>query len=186
MQTLSYFYVKYCPRVPILLLTFEKIEHKNFDFVLLSSFCFPLRIPQKVYCVYKQSAHQTNALLLEIFLFLVRAANTLKAAFLYVILCIITCTNRMISLLSKISIFLVRAVCKLLLASYGSKHITTTFSYDILCILTLVTRKLHVVCERSTYRMTVLLSEMPIFCIRAGCKIWMASYAFKHTSQSLR
>ena len=51
----------------------------------------------------------------------------------------------------------------------------TTFRYNILCILTLVTRKLQVVCWRSTYPMTALLSEMSIFSVRAGCKLRMAS-----------
>ena len=32
--------------------------------------------------------------------------------------------------------------------------------------------------------MTTLLSVMSIFCVRAGCKTQMVSYAFKHTSQS--
>ena len=43
MKTFSYFYVKYRPRVPLLLLTVEKIQCKNFDFVIvvpLSSFLF--------------------------------------------------------------------------------------------------------------------------------------------------
>ena len=54
--------------------------------------------------------------------------------------------------------------------------IATTFRYDIWCMLTLVTRKLQVVCGHSTYQMTALLSEMPSFCVRAGCEIRMASY----------
>ena len=79
MQTLGYFYVKYCPRVPLLLLTVEKIKHENFDLVVLLSFSFPSRTSQKVYCVYERSARQTNALLSEIFLFLVRAAYELRS-----------------------------------------------------------------------------------------------------------
>ena len=59
------------------------------------------------------------------------------------------------------------------------------FRYNILCIFTLVTRKLQVVCWRSTYRMTALLSEMSIFCVRAGCQVWMVRYASKHALQSL-
>ena len=39
--------------------------------------------------------------------------------------------------------------------------------------------------EISTYQMTVLLSEMSIFCVRTRCDIWMVSDAFKHASQSL-
>ena len=36
----------------------------------------------------------------------------------------------------------------------------TTYGNNILCILILVTRKLEVVCRRSTYPMTALQSEM--------------------------
>ena len=101
MKTLSYSYVKYSPRVPWLLLTVEKIEHENFDFVLLSFFLLsslPSSITQKVYEVYEWSTHQMNALLSEIFLFLVRPACQLRllwpktcvvVAFLYAILCVI-------------------------------------------------------------------------------------------------
>ena len=63
-------------------------------------------------------------------------------------------------------------------------HIATTFQYDILCELIPITRKLQVVYGRSIYGMTTLLSVMSIFCVRAGCKIQMVSYGFKHTSQS--
>ena len=63
--------------------------------------------------------------------------------------------------------------------------IATTFWYDILCVLTLVTRKPHAVYKHSAYWMTALLSEMSIFCVRAGYEIWMASYASKRISQSL-
>ena len=45
MKTLSYSYVKYTTRVPLLVLTVEKIDYENFDFVvvvvvLLSFFLF--------------------------------------------------------------------------------------------------------------------------------------------------
>ena len=42
MKTFTYSYVKYSPRVPLVLLTVEKIERKNFDFVLLSFIFFLL------------------------------------------------------------------------------------------------------------------------------------------------
>ena len=64
-------------------------------------------------------------------------------------------------------------------------RITTTFRYDILCVLTLVTQKLQVICGHSTYRMTAILSEMSIFCVRAEFEKQKASYASKHTLQSL-
>ena len=60
-----------------------------------------------------------------------------------------------------------------------------TLRYVVLCVLTLVTRKLQVVCRRSTYRRTALLSQMSIYCVRAGFEIQMASYASKHASKSL-
>ena len=60
-----------------------------------------------------------------------------------------------------------------------------TFRYDILCILTLITWKLQVVCRRSTYWTTVLLSNMSIFCVRVGREISMVSYASKHALQYL-
>ena len=54
-----------------------------------------------------------------------------------------------------------------------------------LCILTLVTWQLQVVYECCTYRMTTILSEMSIFCVRAECMIWLASYGYKHSWQFL-
>ena len=64
-------------------------------------------------------------------------------------------------------------------------RIETTLRYVVLCILRLVTQKLQIVCGHFTYQMTVLLSEMSIFFVRAGCEIQMASYASKHALQSL-
>ena len=73
-KTLSYSNVMYIPRVPLILLTVEKIECEKFDFALVSFFfacflSFPSYITQKLYSVYKRSAYQTTALLSEIFLF---------------------------------------------------------------------------------------------------------------------
>ena len=62
-------------------------------------------------------------------------------------------------------------------------RIATTFRYNNFCALTLVTQKLQVVC-RCTYRMTALLSEMSIFCVRAGCEVQMTSYTSNNASQS--
>ena len=63
--------------------------------------------------------------------------------------------------------------------------IATTFRYNILCMLTRISRKLQLICRHSTYQMTAILLEMSIFCVRAGCKIQIVSYASKHASQSL-
>ena len=146
-----------------------------------------------------------NALLSEIFLSLVRAACELRlmsyspkhimVVFLYTILCITTCTTRKlmvvqghftyqtIAVQSEISILFVRAVCKIWSASYKYKHASQPLPDTAFCgYLTLVTQKLQFVCGRSTYQMTALLSEMYIFCVRAGCETWMVSYASKHAS----
>ena len=64
-------------------------------------------------------------------------------------------------------------------------YLLSSFGYDILCVLTLVTRKLQVVGGRFTSRTIALLSEMYIFCVRAGCEIRMAIYASKHASEFL-
>ena len=64
-------------------------------------------------------------------------------------------------------------------------HITTSFQYDILCILTLLTWKVQVVYGCCTYQMTPLVFEISIFCIKAGCKIQLVSYASKHALQCL-
>ena len=63
--------------------------------------------------------------------------------------------------------------------------ITASFWYDILFILKLITCKLQVAFGCSTYQMTALLSEMSIFCVRAGYEIQFASYASKHAMQCL-
>ena len=63
--------------------------------------------------------------------------------------------------------------------------IPTIFLYNILWMLILVTWKPQVVCRCSTYWTTALLSEMSIFCVRAGCEKRMVSYASKDASQSL-
>ena len=72
---LRYSNVKYTPRVPLILLTFEKRECKNFDFAL--SF-IALTCNSKLYSIYEWFAHHTGALLSRIFLYLVRAACELR------------------------------------------------------------------------------------------------------------
>ena len=44
---------------------------------------------------------------------------------------------------------------------------------------------IQVLCGCSTYRITALLSEISIFCVRAGGEIRMVSYTSIHESQSL-
>ena len=88
-------------------LTVEKMQHENFDFVLLSS--YSSCINQEVKGVYEQSAYQMTALLSEIFLFLVRAACELRSAsygskrvtdsFLYAILCVLLGTTQKVKVI---------------------------------------------------------------------------------------
>ena len=52
-----------------------------------------------------------------------------------------------------------------------------------LCVLTLVTQKLQDIYKRCTYWMTALLSEISIFCVRAGWEIWLMSYGSKNSLQ---
>ena len=84
--------------------------------------------------------------------------------------------------------FWVRTVCNIH-SSIGElwcqTYITTPFRYDILCILTLIVWKLQVVYGTSTYQMTALLLEMPIFWVRRACEIQLVRYGSKHASQSL-
>ena len=75
MKTLSYSYVKYAPRVPLIILTVEKIESENFDLFFFFLFFSLMHIG-----VYEQSAHQTTALLPEIIFFFVKAACELRLA----------------------------------------------------------------------------------------------------------
>ena len=63
--------------------------------------------------------------------------------------------------------------------------IAVSFRYTIVCVLTHITQKLQVVYGHPAYRITALLSEMPIFWVRAACEIRLVSYGYKHASQSL-
>ena len=123
------------------------------------------------------------------------APNTCRNGFLYGILCIITRTTRKlkvvqerftyqtIALLSEISILLVRAVFEVRSMSYEFKHASQPLSNTTFCAyLTFVTQKLQVVHGCSTYQTAALPSEMPIFCVRAGCEIWMTTCASKYAS----
>ena len=82
MKTLSYSKVKYTPGVSLILRTVEKVEHENFDFLLLLlllSSSFLSCITQKVYGIYERSALQTTALLSDIIYFLVRVTCELRS-----------------------------------------------------------------------------------------------------------
>ena len=94
-------------------------------------------------------------------------------------------THQTTTLLSEMSIFWVRAACKLKSVSYGSRRIWQSLRYTIFCVLTCIARKLQVVYGHSRYQTTALLSEMSIFWVRAPCEIWLASYGSKCTSLSL-
>ena len=67
-----------------------------------------------------------------------------------------------------------------------SKHASQPLSQTTFwAYLILVTQKLQVIRGHCTYRMSALLSEMSIFCVRAGSLIQMVSYTLEHASQSL-
>ena len=162
MKTLSYFNVKYNPRVPLILLTLRKSNVKIFIFFFfLSSFLssFPSHITQKVYSVYKLSAHQTTALLSKFLLFLVRAECKLKSASYgfkhtsQTCFCMPFCAclhaqleneasykdtqhlKKTTALLLEIhvSILWIRAVCKIRSVSYGSKCVSQPLSDMTFC-----------------------------------------------------
>ena len=105
METFSYSYVKYTPRVACLLLKVEIIELENFDFVFFSFLLFLLSLVHqaqlKKTTTYTSDPHVIKSLLSQIFLFLVRAASVAKTDELWpktrisvAILCIITNRTR--------------------------------------------------------------------------------------------
>ena len=82
-ENLIYCNAKCTPKVPLILLTVEKIKCKKnwFCSFFVSPFSsFPSCIAHKVYCIYEQYAHQTTALLSEIFLFLFKTACKVRLA----------------------------------------------------------------------------------------------------------
>ena len=89
-------------------------------------------------------------------------------------------TYRATALLLEMSIFWVRAVCEIKISElWLQTHIADSFWYNILRIITLITQKLQVVYGHSTYWMTALLSRMPVFWVKAACKIWLARHGSK-------
>ena len=156
MKSHSYSNVKYTPRVSSILLTVEKIEHDNLDFVLFSSFFYPC-ITQNMYTINEESAHEITLLLSEIFLLLSRAACESELRLLsYVptMLCCVfpilhfVCTYRHYSrttdhirrstywmnvLPLEISLFFIRAICEIQLVSDGFKHALQPLSNTMFC-----------------------------------------------------
>ena len=129
-----------------------------------------------------------TALLSEIFLFLIRAASKLRSTFYgpkrtwhrhscMPFCALITRTTRKlkvvpqhftyqtIAVLSEISILLVKAVCEIPSATYGSKHASKPPCGMSFCAY--LHSKLQVGCGRSTYRMIALLWQLSIFRNRA-------------------
>ena len=159
----------------------------------------------KPYGVYERSAHQMTLLLLEILLFLVRAAYKLRSVSyaskhaLWLLSNMPYCAYLHAQLEKERSYKIILPIKQLLYyrrylfsglelyVRYDRRVmiqacIAITFWYDILCILSLVTWKLQVRYGHSTYWMTALLS---IICVRAVCETWMMSYGSRHASQSL-
>ena len=153
MKTLIYSYVQYSPRVPLLLLKFEKIIRENFDFVVLSFFLSFFSITHNSKSIrYIRTNHTPNeCTTIRDLPFLGQTCTRPKinelqpqtyitVAFLYAIQCVITHTTRKlkvvygrftyqtIALLVEISIVLVRAVCAIRLTSNGSKYILQPLS----------------------------------------------------------
>ena len=52
-------------------------------------------------------------------------------------------------------------------------------------IFSALTRELLVIHENSVYQTTTLLFKIPIFWVRAACKLWLVSYGFKSALQSV-
>ena len=145
MKTVTYCNVRYTTRAPLILLTVEKSEHKNFDFIL--PFFFLLMHNSKtIWCIYKRSAHQTSALLVRFSFsfrhFVCSYTHNLKTKGRIMMFYL---SNNCI--ISEISILWIRALYEVRSTSYGSKHmhIATTFWYYISCILTLITSKLYII-----------------------------------------
>ena len=88
------------------------------------------------------------------------------------------CTYRMTALLTKMSIFCVRAGCEIRLLSYVSKHSSQFQLIRHLFMLTCNTWKLQVIHGRSAYRITVLLSEtfLHVVWFRVAREIQLESY----------
>ena len=121
------------------------------------------------------------------------------AAFLYAILCIITRTIRKLWRSYKDVLPIERLLyyrrylfsCLELYVRYDRRVMEPNTHLNHFPIRhfvrNLYTRKSKTTGRKLTFsnRMTALLSAMSIFCIRAGCKIQMASYASKHALQSL-
>ena len=87
------------------------------------------------------------------------------------------------------SIFWVRAVCKLQLVNYGSKHTSQSPSgmlhvFVRLSTHTHVTWKLQVLCGCFAYQITALLSKTFLVWFRVVWEIWLESCNPRHASQS--
>ena len=170
--------------------------------------CFlSLMLNSKLYRICKWSAHQTIALLSEIFFLGVSTACELRLArysskraswspsntpFFHkyrhnskLKIVLGRSTYQMAALLSEISIFWVKLYARYDRWVIAPNMHRTSFQYDILCVHTFITPKLQVIYERSPYEMTVLLSEMCIICVRPGYKVQLVSYGSKLPSHFL-
>ena len=89
------------------------------------------------------------------------------------------------ALLSDISIFYVRAACKMRLSSYGSQHGSRAVSFHYphdSCLLSRITWKLQIVYWYSSYRTTALLPVIFLVWFRVACEIRLESYCPRHAS----
>ena len=158
MKALSYFYVKCSPRVPLHLLTVEKIERENFDVVVLlllssssSSFFFFSLMHNSKSIRHIQTNHTPSD------------CSTLKDLPFFGQSCMQANIDEL----------------------WPQTHVAQGFLYTILCVITRTTQKLKIVQGRFTYRTIALLLEMSILFVRTVCEIPSASYGSKHASQAL-
>ena len=179
MKALSHSYVKYSPRVPLVLFTVEKIECENFDFVfsLIHNWKSVLRIwtsytPNDCTTIrdfpffgYSFMPAKIEELWLQ---------THITVAFLHVILCVITCTTQKLkvtyghstyqntALLSEIFVVWVRAVCEVQLVSYGSIHTPQPLSDTTFCVY----MYLHSQLENYRLYIDVVHIEWLVYCWR--------------------
>ena len=85
-------------------------------------------------------------------------------------------------LLSEMSIFCVRAGCKLWLESYGSKHASWSLSKKLFVHTNMYNLKLQVIYGHCASWTSALLSEIFLVCIRVTWEIWLESSGTRHIS----
>ena len=91
-------------------------------------------------------------------------------------------TYRMTALLSKMYILCVRAECEIRMVSYASKHALQSLSDKPYSVFRHKTQKLKVICGRSAYWTTAMLSETFFVWFRVAREIRLGNYSPRHAS----